>query len=343
MNAVDGGSTSTRGSGIGLELTATMVRGVRIDRDTPGRVASSVELEIPAPGDEHALYETLVHARARLGVAAVPTRVAFFPAGSTMHRVEATGLDTPHLTGLRHRLADDHGITSTIVIDNGFRRFLLAMQWDHVAALKAIRIVDEAGFSDVSIEPAPLALHRVVPRDLNVMRRESDPDLTWICVRDRDLPMTAATVASATTVFPALTTAQLANAAFHTEAVTSRNDLMLGHDRVAAELQTAGESSVTEPDLAVLDRRYPTASRDDPRAASRVAVALGAALGAGGLGGRDRSIDLAMPNRSSLGSAWRPWTVEEVAEVDVPAPSTSWWQRFLRWLEAIGVRRRPRS
>jgi hypothetical protein len=101
---------------------------------------------------------------------------------------------------------------------------------------------------------------------------------------------------------------------------------------------TAGSPSrVIEID----ERPYPDLPSDDPRSAVQIAVALGAACGAAGLGGRARAVQTAVPHRDSLGSAWRPWTVERVSlDFDDPTPR-SWWRRLVDAVNTLVGREPP--
>ena len=56
-----------RGDGIGLEVTTSVVRGVRLDPDEPGRVAAAAEAPISRFDDEAAVLDALVRVHGQLG------------------------------------------------------------------------------------------------------------------------------------------------------------------------------------------------------------------------------------------------------------------------------------
>ena len=84
-----------RGDGIGIEVTRDVVRGVRLAAATPGRLAAAAEVPASVRADDRSLVDALARLRADLGDPGVPTRVAVFPPGATLSRVDATG---PSLT-----------------------------------------------------------------------------------------------------------------------------------------------------------------------------------------------------------------------------------------------------
>ena len=110
-----------RGDGIGLEVTTSVVRGVRLDQDEPGRVVAAAEAPISRFDDEAAVLDALVRVHGQLGdvagIHAATTRAAWFPVGSTMQRLDATGHTGPELNTMRHELAEQAGITSTMLIE----------------------------------------------------------------------------------------------------------------------------------------------------------------------------------------------------------------------------------
>ncbi len=155
-----------RGDGIGLEVTTSVVRGVRLDQDEPGRVVAAAEAPISRFDDEAAVLDALVRVHGQLGdvagIHAATTRAAWFPVGSTMQRLDATGHTGPELNTMRHELAERAGITSTMLIESQARRWMLVLRWDHIAASRLERLLERAGFVDASVEPAPVAFGRVV-------------------------------------------------------------------------------------------------------------------------------------------------------------------------------------
>lgn len=348
-----------RGVGIGLEICDGAVRGVRVSPDAVDIVAATVHVPIGLTGDAASTYEALLHARARLGPDPASTRLAWFGPADTLHRVDATGLDTVQVNQLRQQLADDHGIGSTMIVDVGVRRWLVAIRWDHGAVAAMRDLVTQAGFVDVSVEPAPVSLQRVLSREFNVAHRCVDGGGAWAAVSDGNTIIAASSVADVPpgpvgaglragrsrsvpfTMQPTdLVMAHNPSAPFRVNDASLLGPLRDAHRDVVVESfhsPTAGEPSrVIEID----ERPYPDLPSDDPRSAVQIAVALGAACGAAGLGGRARSVQTAVPHRDSLGSAWRPWTVERVSlDFDEPPPR-SWWRRLVDAVNAL-VRRDP--
>jgi hypothetical protein len=121
---------SSRGDGIGIEFTPTVVRGVRLAHDEAGHLRAAAEVGINSAGDDTALLDSLVRLRAQLGGVRVPTRLALVPPGSALHRVEATGLAGAELNQLRTNLRVDHQISSTVLVDDGPRRWMIGVRWN---------------------------------------------------------------------------------------------------------------------------------------------------------------------------------------------------------------------
>ena len=101
----------SRGDGVGVELTSGVVRGVRLRHDVPDRVSHATELPISFDDERQAL-DTMVLLWAELGEPIEPTRVAIFPTGSTLQRIDVTGKSGPDLAALRSALLRRAGVTS---------------------------------------------------------------------------------------------------------------------------------------------------------------------------------------------------------------------------------------
>lgn len=318
-----------RGDGIGLEVTPSVVRGVRLAHDEAGRVAAVCEIPINRFDDNAVVFDALVRARGRLGEEAMTTRVAWFPAGSTMQRLDATGLTGPELNSLRHELADTTGITSTMLVDADARRWMLALRWDHSRAWWLQELLERAGFVDVTIEPSPVALDRVLASDVTVARRDASQDRSWAGVFDQ-LPIAAVSVESGSRDHPTV--------AFTTSPIgINELDAVLNEELLSQEVaRVVGEAldgldRTTELDarLWVLDDPYPPFPAHDLRAPQRIGVALGAAVGAAGLAGRLRAVDVLTSVRQIPDVLPRPWAIERVADapLQVERRRPSWWSR----------------
>lgn len=336
--------TARRGDGIGLEVTTTVVRGVRLAHDEPGRVAAVCEVPISRFEDNAAVFDALVRTRGRLGGDGLTTRVAWFPNGSTMQRVDATGLTGPELNQRRHRLADDTGITSTMLIDADARRWMLALRWDHNRAWWLQELLERAGFVDVTIEPAPVALGRALGRDVTVARRDASLERSWAALYDV-VPIAATTVESGTREHPSIACAAspigvndldevLADPALSQEVARLVTDALFDVER----------TSELDAQLVVLDDPYPPFPAHDLRAPQRVGVALGAAIGAAGLAGRLRAVDVLTSVRQTVESLPRPWAIERVADapLEVARDRPSWWSRTTKLVKSW-FRRAPRK
>ncbi|MGH9134222.1 MAG: hypothetical protein ACRDZZ_09820, partial [Ilumatobacteraceae bacterium] len=200
-----------RGEGVGLEVTASVARGVRLDPDQPGRVAAAAEAPISRFDDDAAVLDALVRLHGQLGDAtgalAVTTRAAWFPVGSTMQRLDATGSTGPELNAMRHDLATRAQITSTMLIEVEARRWMLVLRWDHAAANRLERLLERAGFVDASVEPSPVALGRVVGTATSVARRDAADAQSWAALYDAGVPIAASSVPQASREYPGMSVA----------------------------------------------------------------------------------------------------------------------------------------
>jgi len=92
----------------------------------------------------------------------------------------------------------------------------------------------------------------------------------------------------------------------------------------SSDSSDAGQLPTTEA-LSVLGETYPPYLDHDLRAAQRIAVALGSAVGAAGLAGRLRPVDVMSPAPDIGGSIPKPWAIErimdEAMKVEPSAPS----------------------
>jgi hypothetical protein len=70
--------------------------------------------------------------------------------------------------------------------------------------------------------------------------------------------------------------------------------------------------------LTLSDVAYPEFPPHDLRAPQRQCVALGAALGAAGLSGRLRPVDMLLPVASTSDELERPWAIERVSNLPSP-------------------------
>jgi hypothetical protein len=324
-----------RGDGIGLEVTTSVVRGVRLDPDEPGRVAAAAEAPISRFDDEAAVLDALIRVHGQLGHAGrnltTATRAAWFPVGSTMQRIDATGSTGPELNAMRHELAERTGITSTMLVEVEARRWMLVLRWDHVAANRLERLLERAGFVDASVEPAPVAFGRVVGITTPVARRDASNGQSWAAVYDAGVPIAATSVPQASREYPGIAIATGVVALHRLDDVLAAPELAdLVDEMVATAITSTGKTGVLDLRLVLADDPYPPFPAHDLRAPQRQAVALGAAAGAAGLAGRLRPVDVLSPTGASPApDIRRPWAIERV--VDLPPRARlqrlPWWRR----------------
>jgi hypothetical protein len=320
-----------RGEGIGLEVTNSVVRGVRLAPSEPGRVAAAAEAPIRRFDDEAAVLDALVRVRGQLGEVAATTRAAWFPLGSTMQRIDATGCTGPELNAMRQELADRTGITSTMLTEAEARRWMLVLRWDHLAALRLEQLVERAGFVDVSVEPAPVALGRALGITTPVARRDASSGESWVAVFEAHVPIAATSVPHASREHPGVVIASEATALHRLEEVLDAPALADLLDEIAATaIAATGKKGELDLRLVLAGDPYPPFPAHDLRAPQRQAVALGAAAGAAGLTGRLRPVDFLTPTGEARSSdIRRPWAIERV--VDLPprerARRAPWWRR----------------
>ncbi len=325
-----------RGDGIGLEVTTSVVRGVRLDQDEPGRVVAAAEAPISRFDDEAAVLDALVRVHGQLGdmagIHAATTRAAWFPVGSTMQRLDATGHTGPELNSMRHDLAERAGITSTMLVEAQARRWMLVLRWDHIAASRLERLLERAGFVDASVEPAPVAFGRVIGTTTPVARRDASNGHSWAAVFDAGVPIAATSVPQASREYPGMAIAAEVNGLHRLDDVLGAPELADLVDEIAATaIASTGRSGELELQLVLADVPYPPFPAHDLRAPQRQAVALGAAAGAAGLAGRLRPVDVLSPTGAPRAAdTRRPWAIERIIELPprVRASRRPWWRRF---------------
>jgi hypothetical protein len=84
---------------------------------------------------------------------------------------------------------------------------------------------------------------------------------------------------------------------------------------VDAALADVVRTTELDTQLRMLDEPYPPFPAHDLRAPQRIGVALGAAMGAAGLAGRLRAVDVLTAVRPATESLPRPWAIERVTDV----------------------------
>ncbi len=331
-----------RGDGVGLEVTRDLVRGVRLDHDRPGQVVDVCEVPIDRFDDDDHVREAFVVARDRLRASAERTHIAWFPGGATLQRIDVTGRGGPELNAIRHDLDEAHGISSTMLIEGDAHRWMLALRWGHRTGWRLQGLAELAGLAEVEVEPAPTSLGRVLPPAVDVARHAASAAESWVAVYDRGAPYAAASLRVSTGDYPALETgAAPRNARFEELGTMQAQSALFATvtDVVSTALDLGG-SSPPGPALRLVERTYPDFPPHDLRAAHRVCVALGAALGAAGLAGNVRAVDVVSVPKHAAPTIRHPWSVERVVDApDTPERTPlSWWRRAAQAVRS-GVRR----
>lgn len=326
-------------SGVGLEIGAGVVRGVRLDlRHPDGLIAA----EFPVDGsDDRSVQDAIVRVSGVVAPAdapKLPTRLALAPPQLLMQAIDVTGCSRHELL----RIADDalhrNAADSMTIFEDGLRRRLVLVRWqrgspDHVSTL-----AQRAGLHDVSIEPAPLAIGRVLADGRHIVRRVVEPGTSWLALVDDGLPTLAVSVTTDLDG-PLLTRSDAPRRdrdpdelvggdrllRWLLEAAAQPDDAptpVRGISRPTADAGSAadgddgsGRPRVEAAALHIVDRPLAAYPRHDLRASERVAVALGAAIGASGATDRQRRLEPLAPLRPTPDGAVairRPWAVQRV-------------------------------
>jgi hypothetical protein len=306
-----------RGDGVGIEVTQELLRGVRLDATEPGRVIAAAEVPVANRLDDRTLVDALVRLRAELGEPRVPTRVALFPPGSTLSRVDATGLSANDLNALRSQMSTTRAASSSVLVDDGPRRWFVGVSWDDAEIRRVEDLVERAGFVDVAVDPSPLALARVLDAGITHVRRDAAPDQSFGAVASNGVVVAAAAFGSIGRVIPGLACSDSAVSIGWFDGVDDRVELV-------GEVQRLLEDAPpVECALSLAGMPYPEFPPHDLRAPQRQCVALGAALGAAGLAGRLRPVDMLLPLPAASNELDRPWAIERVSNLPtVQKPTT---------------------
>lgn len=293
-----------RGDGVGIELTRDVLRAVRLSHESSS-VAAAAEVAVRDPDDEHALLDAFVRARALLGNPVLPVRIALFPAPAVMWRTDVTARSGPELQRVRWDLDRHHGVGATVLVDDPDRRWLHALHWATPDPRRIEELAERAGLLDAATEPSPLALGRVCAPGTKVVERVATTGERVVVAFADAHPVAAATIESV----------GHADAALHVGCDpfdAARLDGSSDPFTIAAALTAlGGRASNADVELRINGIPYPRFPPADLRSPARQCVALGAAVGAAGLVGRLRPIDVVEPPDGEL--AMRPWAVEPVS------------------------------
>jgi hypothetical protein len=297
-----------RGDGVGIEVTHGIVRGVRLGATQPERIMAAAEVALANRLDDRAMVDALVRLRAELGDPRVPTRLAVFPPGSTLSRVDATGLIGNDLNALRSDLATRRHASSSVLVDDGPRRWLIGVSWDDTEIRRVEELAERAGFVDVAVDPSPLALARVIDGAITHVRRDAAPDQSFGAITSRNVVVAAVALDSIGRMTPGLACSDAAMSVGWFDDVDEPADLVTEVQRLLED------APPVECGLHLADVPYADFPPHDLRAPGRQCVALGAAVGAAGLAGRLRPVDMLLAMVTSS-IAERPWAIERVTNL----------------------------
>lgn len=306
---------TSRGDGVGIEITHNLVRGIRLGSAEPGHVVAAAEVSIETRHDERSTLDALVRLRAELGDPREPTRVAVFPPGSTLTRVDITGLTGPELNARRSELATDRGVFSSVLVDDGPRRWMLAVHWDDAEIRRLEDLTERAGFVDVAIDPSPVALVRVLDPAITRIRRDASTDQSFGVLSSGAMVIASAALDAIGRTTPGLAASTDSISPGWFDHVSEPTELVAGVREFVDEMSSADALS-----LRLADGAYPAYPAHDLRAPQRQCVALGAAVGAAGLAGRLRPVDMVLPTIATS-EIERPWAIERLS--DLPSPTES--------------------
>jgi hypothetical protein len=329
MNATE--LRTGRGDGIGIEVTQSVMRGVLLGRDQPGRLRAAAEVGLASLADDRTVLDAFVRLRAELAGAHVPTRLALFPPGSTLQRIEVTGRSGPELNAIRSAIERSHSISSTVLVDDGPRRWMMAVHWNETEVRRLEELAERAGFVDVSVDPSPIALARAVDPNASFVRRDAAPHESFDVVL-RTIPVAACAIESVGRQAPRLEVATVPVSMHTFDELIDRVDLVALVEQVRDD-QLDDPQDGSAPSLHIGGDAFPPFPPHDIRAPERQCVALGAAIGAAGLAGRLRPIDMLLPMVTAAELAQRPWAIERMStlpqRVD-PVPTGSVQRAFRR-------------
>ncbi len=240
-----------------------------------------------------------------------------FPPRSTLSRVEATGRTGAELNTLRTSLAASRQATSTVLVDDGPRRWLVGVAWDDTEVRRVEELTERAGFIDVAVDPSPIALARVLGTAVTHVRRDAAPDQSFGAITVDNVVVAATTADSIGRMIPGLACSDAAVSVGWFDDVDDPLELTAEITRLLEE------APPVECGLRLADISYPEFPPHDLRAPARQCVALGAAVGAAGLAGRLRPVDMLLPVVTASDELERPWAIERLSNLPAAQPTTT--------------------
>ncbi|MEL6892420.1 MAG: hypothetical protein AAFP84_12535 [Actinomycetota bacterium] len=343
-----------RGEAIGIEIGPLSMRGVRLAPAAHEPVVAAEEIALRRL-DETTLIEGFVRLREVIDAGDLPTRIAYFAPGNVLQTADITGADTDELRRLRSRHDERNDVARTSLVDNDAHRWLVATTWNEAVVDRLRHAATEAGFADVEVEPAPVALARTLSSTTLVVHRTVDAGAAWSMLSRDGLPLAASTLrvdatpppalhvdTPLTTIVPVdpLTPTERVSETVHSVVADTLSGARREDDIAAAVEDEATDGLHLAP--SVVGKPLPPHPEHDPRAPVRIAVAAGAAIGAAGLGTRVRKLDAVTTPASSGRIDRRPYAVAPADPVvDAPQTPMTSPRRSSRVLAKLRSRRIP--
>ena len=304
------------GRAVGIEMCSNLVRGVLLG-NSGADIAHASEVALNAHDDDRSVLDALIRLRADLGAAPVPARLATFPAGSWMRRVDVTGKSGPELNVLRSEIDRRHGAASTMLLDDGARRWLCILHWPDAGIRRIEALAERAGFVDVAVEPSPIALARVLVAGCTIAQRFAAAGEAAATVLHAGMTVAAVSIDATGRPHPSLLLGRTPFSVDLFDEITAADANAELIDNIRERAADAAARAETEPsvELVVDGQRVPQFPPHDLRAPERQCVAIGAAVGAAGLAGLIRPVDIITDAAVTTAAHQRPWVVERVTTV----------------------------
>jgi hypothetical protein len=205
-----------------------------------------------------------------------------------------------------------------LLLDEGPRRWLYVLHWPDAGIRRIEALAERAGFVDVAVEPSPVALARVLNSRWTIAQRFAATGEAAATVLHDGMPVAAVSVDATGRLHPSLLLGQTPFSVelFDDIVAADANAELVENIRDRAAGPTASQAN-TEPlvELEVEERQVPQFPPHDLRSPERQCVAIGAAVGAAGMTGRIRPVDIITDAAVTTAAHERPWVVERVTTV----------------------------
>ncbi len=318
--------------GIGIELGRTVLRSVVLDLEDPAAIAAS-EFPIDIDDDE-SVVDALVRSTKPVDSThggSIPTRLASAPADLLVQAVDVTGRRRHEIVALADEAARLRAADSMMIVDDGRRRRLGLVRGHADSVERLTDLAHRAGLSDVRVEPAPIALGRVLRGGRVIARRNVDATSSWQAVFDHGFPIAATPAPTGLAGWPGLSTFTAAAAHDDPERILDADELTAHVDEFAEHARSRHRTRspldvdgwpVSAPTLTLGTQRHPSFPDHDLRATGRLGVALGAAAGAAGAAEPHLRVERLSPLHRPGQPTRLPWALELVldhASTDEPS------------------------